>query len=211
MPSRSSNAQRRAPQQDRSTKRLQTFLSAAEALFAELGFEATTMTAVADKADSSIGALYGYYPDKKAIAIALLDAYAEEIEKHWEPVLRDIGKLSAAGFSELFVDSLLMFVAEHPAFLQLAAAPVRLRRSAAAKRAFRAPLTKALSLRSPSLTAARVELCANVMLQIVHGMMQLYTDADRTQRQAVIEEFKIVLSSYLHEVFRADRTCAEGR
>ena len=206
MPSRSSNAQRRAPQQDRSTKRVQTFLSAAEALFAELGFEATTMTAVADKSGSSIGALYGYYPDKKAIAIALLDAYAEQIEKHWEPVLRDMGALSAESFSERFIDSLLNFSAAHPAYLQLTAAPVRLRRSAAAKRAFRAPIVRALSERSPSLTAAKVELCANVMLQIVQGMMQIYTDADRSQRQAVTEEFKTVLSSYLHEVFRAAST-----
>ena len=206
MPSRSSNTQRRAPQQDRSTKRVQTFLNAAEVLFAELGFEATTMTAVADRSGSSIGALYAYYPDKKTIALALLDAYAEEIEKHWDPVLRDIGELSAAAFSERFIDNFLSFVAKHPAFLQLSAAPVRLRRSAAAKRAFRVPIIRALSLRSPFLTSARGELCANVMLQIVNGMMQIYTDADRSQRKAVTEEYKAVLSSYLHEVFRAGST-----
>ncbi len=164
------------------------------------------MTAIADRSGSSIGALYGYYPDKKAIAIALLDLYAEQIEQHWRPLLEEIVTFSAEAFSEQLIDHLLKFVAEHPAYLQLSAAPVRLRRSAAAKRAFRAPITRALSLRSPVLTAARVELCANVMLQILSSMMQIYTDSERSQRQAVTEEFKTVLSSYLHEVFRAAST-----
>ena len=75
MPSHSSTVVRRSPQQDRSTRRVATFLEAAETLFAELGFEAATMTAIAERAGSSIGALYSYFPDKKSIALALLDTY----------------------------------------------------------------------------------------------------------------------------------------
>jgi len=42
------------------------------------------MTAIADRAGSSIGALYSYFPDKKALAMALLDIYAAKIEQHWK-------------------------------------------------------------------------------------------------------------------------------
>lgn len=160
------------------------------------------MTGVAEKSGSSIGALYGYYPDKKALAIALLDVYADQIEEHWRPLLEQIATLSAESFSERFIDTLLKFVAEHPAYPKLSATPVRLRRSSTSKRAFRVPIVRALLERSPSLTAAKAELCTNVILQIVRGMMELYNDADRPQRQAVTKEFKIVLSSYLREVFR---------
>jgi AcrR family transcriptional regulator len=201
MGSHSSTLVRRCPQQDRSTRRVGAFLEAAETLFAELGFEATTMTAIAERAGSSIGALYSYFPDKKSIALALLDTYAGQIEEHWRPLFDQIVSLSAENFSERFIDRFLHFVAGHPAYLQLVAAPIRLRRSAAAQRAFRASLIKALSLRVPSMSQQRSELCANVVLQIVRGMMQMYNDAELSQRAIVSTEFKIALSAYLKTVF----------
>jgi AcrR family transcriptional regulator len=178
-----------------------TFLEAAETLFAELGFEAATMTAIAERAGSSIGAVYSYFPDKKSIALALLDTYGGQIEEHWRPLFDEIVSLSAEDFSERFIDRFLDFVAGHPAFLQLQAAPIRLRRSAPAKRAFRASLIKALSLRVPSMSQQRAELCANVILQIVRGMMQVYNDADLSQRAIVSREFKTALSAYLKTAF----------
>ncbi|HZY62423.1 MAG TPA: TetR/AcrR family transcriptional regulator [Edaphobacter sp.] len=192
---------RRSPQQDRSTRRVGAFLDAAETLFAELGFEAATMTAIAERAGSSIGALYSYFPDKKSIALALLDTYAAQIEEYWRPLFSEIVSLSAEEFSERFIDRFLDFVAEHPAYLQLQAAPIRLRRSVASKRAFRASLIKALLLRVPSMTQQRAELCANLILQIVRGMMQMYNDAEISQRADVSGEFKTALSAYLKAVF----------
>src|SRR5579862_2515169 len=195
--SHSSTSVRRSPQQDRSPRRVSAFLEDAEVLFAELGFEAATMTAIAERAGSSIGALYSYFPDKKSIALALLDTYAAQIEEYWRPLFDEIAMLSAEDFSEHFIDRFLDFVGEHPAYLQLQAAPIRLRRSAAAKRAFRVSLIKALSLRVPSMSQQRAELCANVILQIVRGMMQMYNDADLSQRATVSREFKTALSAYL--------------
>jgi AcrR family transcriptional regulator len=177
------------------------FLEAAEALFAELGFEAATMTAIAERAGSSIGALYSYFPDKKSVAIALLDAYGMQIEEYWRPLFDQIAALSAEDFSERFIDRFLDFIAAHPAYLQLQAAPIRLRRSAAAKRAFRASLIQALSTRVPSLSPQRAELCVSVVLQIVRGMMQLHHDAEPSQRATVSKEFKTALSAYLQTLF----------
>ena len=68
MPSNLSNSVRVAPQQERSSRRLASFLDAAAELFAEVGYEATTMTAIAERSGSSIGALYNYFPDKQAVA-----------------------------------------------------------------------------------------------------------------------------------------------
>lgn len=205
-----SSTVRRYPQQGRSTRRVGTFLEAAEALFAEVGFEAATMTAIAERSGSSIGALYSYFPDKKSIALALLDSYAAQIEEHWRPLFDKIVSLSAENFSERFIDRFLDFVAGHPAYLQLQAAPIRLRRSAAAKRAFRASLIKALSLRVPSMSQQRSELCANVVLQIVRGMMQMYNDAELSYRAMVSKEFKTVLSAYLKTVFIVTATVTSG-
>lgn len=201
MPSHSSTLVRRAPQQDRSTRRVTAFLGAAEALFAELGFEAATMTAIAERAGSSIGALYSYFPDKKAIALALLDTYAGQIKEHWRELFEEVAAYSSRNFSEHFIDRFLDFVAEHPAYLQLQAAPMRLRRSTAAKRAFRASLVEALRRRVPTLGQKPAELRVGVMLQIVQGMMRMYNDAEPSDMPAVIKEFKTALASYLSTVF----------
>ena len=71
MASISSKAVRVLPQQERSERRLAAFLDAAAALFAEVGYEAATMTEIAERSGSSIGALYNYFPDKQSIAFTL--------------------------------------------------------------------------------------------------------------------------------------------
>ena len=201
MPSHSSTLARRSPQQARSTRRVSAFLQAAEALFAELGFENATMTAIAGRAGSSIGALYSYFPDKKAIALALLDAYAGEIKDHWRKLFEEGAAYSSKEFSRRFIDRFLDFVAEHPAYLALHAAPIRLRRNGAAKRAFRAALVEGLRRRVPALEQKAAELRVGVMLQIVQGMMRMYNDAEASGRAAVVEEFKTALGSYMSSVF----------
>ncbi len=199
--SRSSNPARRSPQQDRSTRRVHAFLEAAEFLFAEVGFAGTTMTAVADRAESSVGALYSYFPDKKTIAIALLDVYAGKIEEHWRPLFDTIRTLDAEEFSSSFIHRFVVFIADNPAYLQLQAAPIQLRRSLAAKRAFRATLVNALLRRTPALSQSRAELHASVVLQLVRGMMHLYAGAAHAERPLVIGEFKKILAAYMASVF----------
>ena len=205
VPSVSSNSAkkpaRREPQQDRATRRVAAFLNAAETEFARAGYEAATMTAVAEMAGSSIGSLYSYFPDKRSLALALLDIYANKIEAHWKPLFEEIETIATAAFAERFLDRFLDFVGEHPAYLQLVAAPIRLRRAPAAKRAFRAALTRALRQRCPHLSDEAAQLRANVMLQIVRGMLQLYTDAPPADHEAVVAEFKVVLALYVATFF----------
>jgi len=196
-----SNAARRAPQQDRSARRVAAFLEAGDSLFAELGFEGATMTAIADRAGSSIGALYSYFPDKKALAMALLDIYVAKIEQHWKPLFDEVKGLSAKEFSERFLDGFLDFIKANPGYLQLQAAPIRLRRTAAAKRAFRATLIDALRRRLPALTVESAQLRAGVMLHIVRGMVQMYAEADAGRKAVVVEEFKTALTAYVTTVF----------
>lgn len=159
------------------------------------------MTAIADRAGSSIGALYSYFPDKKTLAMALLDIYTAKIEQHWKPLFDEVKGLSAKDFSERLLDGFLNFIAENPGYLQLQAAPIRLRRTAAAKRAFRATLIDALCHRVPTLTIESAQLRAGVMLQIVRGMMQMYAEAGPAQKAIVVEEFKKALTAYVTTVF----------
>lgn len=71
---------RRDGQQDRAHKTQNRVLDAAETLFFEQGYEATSVSNVARKAQCSIGSVYHHFKDKKAIAFALFDRMLSDFE-----------------------------------------------------------------------------------------------------------------------------------
>jgi len=209
VPSISSNPVRVAPQQERSTRRLAGFLEAAAELFVEVGYEAATMTAVAERSGSSIGALYNYFPDKQSIAFTLVNQYSQELEAHWKPLMEQAETLTHAEFAELFIERITEFVQERPAFLKLFAAPIRFRRDPAARKASRVAIANAFRAKNPSLSNDQSILAANVTLQIVRGMMTQYEDSDSKGKVLVVAEFKKLLTLYLRDVLSEDETSAK--
>ncbi len=197
MPSISSNAVRVAPQQERATRRLASVLDAAAELFVEAGFEATTMTAIAERSHSSIGALYNYFPDKTSIAFTLANQYSLELEAHWRPLMEQAKTLSYTEFADLFIERITQFVQDRPAYLKLLSAPIRFRRDPAVRKASRVVIANAFRAKNPSLSSDQALLAANVTLQIVRGMMTLYEETDPKGRSQVVAEFKKIMTSYL--------------
>jgi AcrR family transcriptional regulator len=200
MSSISSNAVRVAPQQERSTRRLAGFLESAAELFVEVGYEAATMTAIAERSGSSIGALYNYFPDKQSIAFNLLKEYSGDLEAQWTPLMAQAEGLTHAEFAELFIDRITQFVQERPAFLKLLASPMRFRRDPAARKATRVTIANAFRAKNPSLSSHQAVLAANVTLQIVRGMMAVYEEAEPKGKVLVVAEFKKALTLYLGSV-----------
>jgi AcrR family transcriptional regulator len=66
-----STALRRRPVQERSAARVQRMLDAAAALLDEVGYEATTTSQIAARAGVSVGSLYQFFPDRRAVLQAL--------------------------------------------------------------------------------------------------------------------------------------------
>src|ERR1700749_3838552 len=131
----SSSAVRVAPQQERSARRFAGFLQAAAELFAEVGFEATTMQAIADRSGSSIGALYNYFPDKQSVAVTLRNEYSEEFRARLKALMAESEKFSAVQFAGAFIDCFTRFLREHPAWLNLHTAPIHVHRDPGARKA----------------------------------------------------------------------------
>ncbi|AET94204.1 TetR family transcriptional regulator (plasmid) [Burkholderia sp. YI23] len=69
---------RRQPAQQRSRERLDRILEVAQQLIAEKGSEHVRMSEIAELAEISIGSLYQYFPDKRAIVRTLAGLYAAE-------------------------------------------------------------------------------------------------------------------------------------
>jgi AcrR family transcriptional regulator len=200
MSSTSSNAVRVAPQQERSTRRLANFLDAAAELFGEVGFEAATMTAIAERSGSGIGTLYHYFPDKQTIGFALTHQYAQELEAHWKPLMEQAATLTHQEFGELFIEYVTEFVQERPAYLKLMAAPIKFSRDAAARRGLRMAIANAFRAKTPSLTEERALLAANVAVQLVRGMTTLYAEAAPREKPLVIAEYKKIMALYLESI-----------
>lgn len=68
---------RKKPVQERSRRRFEGILDAAAEVFAEQGLEGATVDAIASRAGTSIGSLYQYFPDKRAIFFALAERVLE--------------------------------------------------------------------------------------------------------------------------------------
>jgi AcrR family transcriptional regulator len=199
-----SHAVRVEPQQERATRRLTTFLDVAAVLFAEISYEATAMTAIAEQSGSGIGTLYHYFPDKQSIAFALLNQYAQKVEAYWKPLIEQAETLSHATFAETFLERVIEFLRERPAYLQLLAAPIRFSRDPAARRALRVAIANAFRAKDPSLTSERALLAANIALQMVKGMVMLYAEASPKEKPLIIAEYKKALTLYLGSVLSED-------
>jgi AcrR family transcriptional regulator len=206
VPSISARSVRITPQQERSERRLAGFLDAAAELFAKLGFEPTTMQAIADRSGSSIGALYNYFPDKQSVADTLRDQYSQQLRARLQKLSEESKELSGARFAEAFIDCIVTFAEERPAWLNLHVAPVQVGRDQTARTALRRSIAEAFRRKNPSLLPARALLAANVTLQIVKAMRSLYAESDAMGKHAVTGEFRKVLTQYLQSVLAEGRT-----
>ena len=70
---------RKFPRQERARITVEAIIAATAQLLAEQGFETLTTAKVAERAGVSVGSLYQYFPNKQALAAAVVDHYGEEL------------------------------------------------------------------------------------------------------------------------------------
>lgn len=70
---------RKFPSQARARATVEAIIVATAQLLGEQGFENLTTAAVAERAGVSIGSLYQYFPNKRALAAAAVDHYGEAL------------------------------------------------------------------------------------------------------------------------------------
>jgi AcrR family transcriptional regulator len=179
---------------------VQALLEAAAEIFAEAGFEAATMTAIAERSGTSIGGLYRYFPDKPALAQELLRHYSRQAEAHWAGLSAETQDLPVSGFAERLLARMEAFVAEHPAYLPLNAAPVKFAKDPETRRKLQALFVGAFQARQPRLSAGRALLITQVVFQFLRGMMELYGERPLADRPEISAEYQRILTRYLGDV-----------
>lgn len=173
------------------------FLEAASSVIVEVGYEATTMTEIAKRAGASIGAVYQYFPSKEAMVLALRTQYRNEMERRWSNIDSEGPELSVPELAAQFVDLLVDFMTDHPAYITLLDATPRFKRDEAARSRLRQQVASMFIHRKPELSPDEAYRIANVSLQVVKSMNLLLADVAAEEKLKLVNEYKAVLSAYL--------------
>ena len=194
---------RRLPRQARGRERVERILAAAAEEFVSQGFDGTTMTAIAARADTSIGSVYQFFRDKPAILDALVDRYRVDLADIGSDLLPGDGGERGQDLVEALdpvVDRLVGYCRDNPAFpalLALAAARSVERSGESVHRALRDVVARILAVkhRDPVL----VDRTAIVLTDIVAGVLPLAVADD-----AMVAHLKAAMVGYLERIAGPD-------
>jgi AcrR family transcriptional regulator len=200
IPSYLSNTQPKQPRQKRGERRVAALLAAAAEVFAEAGYRAATMSAIAEKAGAPIGSLYQFFPSKEAIADGLLSRYLSEISARWEEFDARLPKMDLKEFAHELIQHQIEFFRDRPAFTELVDATSLLSRPglrSEARAIFTRNVQRFLQVFAPNIPVEQLRQIADVTVQLVKAANALSKHVSRRDTKAVLEEMEFVLSSYL--------------
>jgi AcrR family transcriptional regulator len=188
-------APRRAPSQQRSRERVERMLAAATALIAEQGSDAMRMGEVAERAGVSIGSLYQFFPDKRAIVWALAERRSAESQACIAAALKDVGDAEglSQAFSELVDIYYRLFLAE-PVMRDIwsgTQADKALRElELADSRANAEFLVAVLKRLRPHADPVALETTALLIWQMGEAVMRLAISVDREEGDRLVAAYK---------------------
>ncbi|RVD60932.1 TetR/AcrR family transcriptional regulator [Mesorhizobium sp. M2D.F.Ca.ET.185.01.1.1] len=186
---------RRSPSQQRSRERVERMLAAASALIAEQGSDAMRMGEVAERAGVSIGSLYQFFPDKRAIVWALAERYTAESQACISAALKDVRDVEGfkSAFSELVDIYYQLFLAE-PVIRDVwsgTQADKALRAlELADSRANAEFLVAVLKRLRPDADPVELETTAFLVWQMGEAAVRLAISVDREEGDRLVEAYK---------------------
>jgi AcrR family transcriptional regulator len=108
-----------APQRSVGRERVATLMAAASKVIQERGFDAATMAEIAARADTKIGSLYRFFPNKEVLADALMQRYSELRDVQCDEIDARARIISTDELADLFVNSIVEIHDETKALVAL--------------------------------------------------------------------------------------------
>ena len=191
----------------RGERRVASLLEAAGRVFGELGYHAATTNAIAAEARVSPATLYQFFPNKEAIADALVIHYATDLAK--EERATDIQKLASAPLEEAIREVtgvVIEFHRKHPAFATLHAEAPLSKDAAEQKRllsqTFIDHLSEVLRARNPKLEKQDALWSAKIVLTALIGFLPALAGRKTSDRSRTIDALNQMLVRYLEPVLK---------
>jgi AcrR family transcriptional regulator len=197
---------RRQPQQKRGQQRVEKILVAAAEVFAAAGFAAATIQQIADRANTAVGSIYQFFPDKLAIFHALFTKHLQQVDIIETEFFKGAVDAPISQKIDAYLDPYISYF-EQPiprciliqAYLQpidglaelMADLPARASRQ----------IDKHANLycqRNPNLSVAKSKLLAEVLQHMCTSLFLHAIQSDEQHRQELYAEIKNVLYVYLN-------------
>jgi AcrR family transcriptional regulator len=186
---------------------VESLLDAAGRVFAELGYHAATTNAIAAEGKVSPATLYQFFPNKEAIADALVTRYAIELAK--EVRAAEIQELVSAPLEDAIrqvTGVVIEFNRKHGAFNTLyTEAPLSkdtLEQKQLLSEAFIDHFSEVLIARNPQLDKQDVLWSAEFVLTTVKGFLPSLAGRKTAARSRTIDALIQMLVGYLEPVLK---------
>ncbi|MBN9064357.1 MAG: hypothetical protein BGP06_07810 [Rhizobiales bacterium 65-9] len=186
----------RLPQRKRGRERVASLLAAAASCFLDKGYDAATMTEIAERAGASIGSLYLFFPTKQALARSLLSNLADELSGRLEAMKAATAGRSAAAIADALFDALNGFIAANPVYSLLidVTGDERWRQVVRAQR--RRQIADLFARAEPPLGARQAQRLAVIVPHFMRISL-LQGEAGSPSREAILEELRLMLRRHL--------------
>lgn len=195
------DATRRVPTQERAKRRVERIIDAASHVFAEEGYEAATMEGIAARAETSIGSIYQFFPNKLALFNALARHYHDKLRTFFDLLLggplleRPWGEIIDAG-----IDAFVLFHQSEPGFravwVGLHLTEEVITEGEAINREFAKRIEAILALRLPALPERERPIVATMMVEILTTML-IVSVRRPGEANVLMAETKTLLKRYL--------------
>ncbi|THD58153.1 TetR/AcrR family transcriptional regulator [Phenylobacterium sp.] len=186
-----------APQREVGRQRVADLIEAAAAVIQERGFEAATMAEIAARAEAKIGSLYRFFPNKDAIADALMAHQAEILRTEYDALHARAADATPEALADMLIDLLVKL---HPQTQGLAAMLDSRTDWTAVRQRFRAQtlagIKTALTTCAPGLGDAEADDVAAVMLNNMKTMVGMISK-DAPTSPGAPEELRLMTRLYL--------------
>jgi AcrR family transcriptional regulator len=192
---------RRTPTQERSRKRVQTILDAAALVFDEQGFDAASMETIAERAGTSIGSIYQFFPNKLALFEALAAHCLEQQRKAFDALFASAAEDSWMQVISRAIDGFNPLREVDPIFravlanLQL----YRLYEKADVEltRYFIGKIARLVKKHTGSTAPVERRLIATTIVNTITGALFLSQREEPRFRRQLLDETKVLLHRYL--------------
>lgn len=197
-----SEPDRRVPTQARARERFERILDAAALVFAEDGLEAATMEGIAARAETSIGSIYQFFPNKLAVLDEIARRYRDKLRAFFDDMLG--GPVFDGPVSEVLdvtIDAVWAFHEAEPAFravwVGLGPTAQVLAEGEALNREFATRIEAVLKKKLHGLPARQRPIVATMVVEVLTAMLIVSARRGTTQSKAIKEETKALLNRYL--------------
>lgn len=191
---------RRVPTQARSQERVERVLDAAAHVFSEVGFDAATTEGIAARAGTSIGSVYQFFPNKRALLYAIAARYAERVQRTFDDLVQREADSHWADFLDRAIDVLADFHREEPGFRALVrnwSSQEFLAQDEASTREFTRLTAGLLAARVPTIPAKKRLVIATVLVETVSALLVATQRHDPKTSRTIVREYKEMLRRWL--------------